>query len=78
MKNDPVKLSIRHDLAFLEALLRFANDQAETNSNPDESAPSPDQERQANQSMMVLCDMIDIFVDKQVEQKCRDFSTPRT
>ncbi len=48
MNHDPAKLSIRHDLAFLDALLRFADDQAEVNNNPDGSAPSPDQEQQAN------------------------------
>ncbi len=66
-----MKLSIRHDLAFLDALLRFADDQIEVNSNPDESAPSPAQEQQANHSMMLLCDMIDIFVDTQVDQERR-------
>ncbi len=71
MNHDPAKLSIRHDLAFLDALLRFADDQAEVNNNPDGSAPSPDQEQQANQSMMLVCDMIDIFVDTQVDQERR-------
>ena len=62
-----MKLSIRYDLAFHDALLRFADDQINADSNSDDSAPSLRQEQQANQSMMTLCDMIDLYCDRRVQ-----------
>ncbi len=57
-----MKLSIRYDMAFQSALLRFADDQTEASTNP-----SLQQEQETSLSFMGLCDTIDRYCERRVE-----------
>ena len=60
-------MSIRYDLGFQEALLRFADDQIESQSNPNGLAPTHAQEEATQECFALLCDAIDHYAARRVE-----------
>lgn len=60
-------MSIRYDLGFQEALLRFADDQSESQCNPNDQAPTHEQEEVTQQRFALLCDAIDHYAAQRVE-----------
>ena len=59
--------SVRYDLTFLEGLIRYTDAQLDAQNNPDQSAPSLEQERSCQESLMTLCDMIDLYCEKRIQ-----------
>lgn len=61
-----MEMSIRYDLGFQEALLRFADDQLESQSNPNGLAPTPAQEAKSQECLALLCDAVDDYAARRV------------